>query len=200
MIARAIELLALTLAPAEREAVLGDLHESGQSSARSLRDVIGLVLRRSLRPVASSLVILPLALLLTVLARGRADGAAIYLWLWTSNLDTHLLTNAGFWNGVAESAPRLLLPCLTLALYAWSTATLATRLSRATAVLFCATLLLPAPLGPPASILGLRARDFGGNAAVFHGLFFRNAFPCILQCLFVLLPALLAIRQPETAP
>ena len=200
MIARAIELLALSLAPAEREAVLGDLNESSQSAASALRDLIGLVLRRSLRPIASALVMLPLALLLAVLARGRADGVAVYLWLWTSNLDPHLLASAGFWNGVVESAPRLLLACLTLAFCSWSTAALASRLSRGTSLLFCAMLLLTAPLGPPASLLGLRARDFQVNAAAFHGLFYRDVFPCVLQCLFVLLPALIAIRQPETAP
>jgi hypothetical protein len=193
MMGRLTAFIAHALPPAEREAVLGDLFESNQPAHRAFRDVLGLVFRRA----TSSLLILPLALLLILLARDTADVVAIYLWLWTSNLDAHLLTNAGFWHGVAESAPRLLLTCLSLALFSWSAATLAARLSRATAMVFCTALLIAAPFAPD---LG-SARTFHGNDAVFHSAFYRLAFPCLMQCVFVLLPALIAIRHPrmETA-
>jgi hypothetical protein len=195
---RIAELLALALPRAEREAVLGDLLESGHSALRALSDMLRFVLRRSATRIGFPLLILPLALLLTILARDTADGVAIYLWLWMSNLDAYLLGSAGFWHGIAECAPRLLLACLSLSLWSWSSAVLASRLSRFTALLFCAILVLTAPIGPPADLMASRARDFHGNDAVFHGAFYRFAFPCLVQCLFVLLPALAAIRQPRT--
>ncbi len=79
-----------------------------------------------------------------------------------------------------------------------SSATLASRLSRSTALFFCAALVLAAPFNPPAALIAARARDFTGNDAVFHGAFYRLVFPCLVQWIFVLLPALAAIRQPRT--
>jgi len=198
------QLIARILQPAEREAVLGDLLESGHSTTRALRDILGLTLRRAVRGIvphiASPLLALPLALLLTVLARNIADFIAIYLWLWTGNLDTHLLTTSGYWHGVTDTAPELLLACSSLILWSWSSSALAARYSRSTAILFCTALLLLAPLGAPAFLTShlslIRARDFHSNDAVFRSLFYRSLFPCLVQCLFVLVPALTAIQKP----
>lgn len=140
--------------------------------------------------------------MLSVLARAFADSVAVYLWFWTSNLDPHLLRTPAFWTGIVDSAPSLLLAALTLCLCAWSSATLATRLSRPAALFFAATLLLTGIIGPPtflsAHLSLVRARDFPGNAAVFTGLFYRDLFPALMQILAVLAPALHAIRPPRT--
>jgi hypothetical protein len=45
-----VEMLARLLEPTEREAVLGDLAETGETGARAIRDLAGLVIRRQAAP------------------------------------------------------------------------------------------------------------------------------------------------------
>ena len=76
-----VELVSHLLEPGERDAVLGDFEESGQSAARALLDVIGLVARRQAslwmnwRPWVA--LVAPLLLLLT----GPPYGEAWLMWV-----------------------------------------------------------------------------------------------------------------------
>ena len=75
------------LEPAEREAVRGDFAESGETGARALRDVTGLVIRRQASSWMDSrpwLVLIglvyPLGVLLALTVRRVADGEVMYPW------------------------------------------------------------------------------------------------------------------------
>lgn len=191
------EWMARGLAPHEREAVLGDLAESNRTFAASVGDISGLALRRGAAScteprtaIAFFVLVLPLSFFLTALARSTASSVAISLWFWIDNADTHLLQNAGFWVGVTDVMPRLLSACAMLAFYAWSAGTLAVCVSRTTARLLCVMIALMAAVWPVFS-----APRYGPqNDAVFHLTFYRVVFPCLLPCIFVLLPALFALR------
>ncbi len=84
----AVEFLSRALAPDERDAVLGDLAESGDRGARALRGVLGLVVRRQAalwkdwRPWLGLLCLaLPLGWLLSWNAIGLDRAGDLYLWM-----------------------------------------------------------------------------------------------------------------------
>jgi hypothetical protein len=202
---RVTELLAACLTPAEREAVLGDLTESKRPFFAGISDIAGLALRRGgaacrepRTAIAFFLLVLPLSFLLASQSRETANFASIYLWIWANNLDLHLLTNAGFWHGVAESGPPLLFTCGMLALYGWSASMLAALVSRSAAKLLCLVLLVTAIAGIPFALSQPIPYAGEANDPIFRLAFYRLFFPCLVQCVFVLLPALFAIRQPRT--
>jgi hypothetical protein len=96
-----VDLVARTLEADERDAVCGDLAESGESGGQALRDLLGLVLRRQAalwkdwRPWLA-LAVIPHAMILTRVSRNMADGSAITLWFYTHNWDWATLGNTAF--------------------------------------------------------------------------------------------------------
>ena len=87
MMGRLIEMLAGWLDSAEREAVLGDLVESGKTNGQALRDMIGLVARRQAvawhDPVPWLFllgVVIPIGLLICMVA-GPVDDD---VWSWSA--------------------------------------------------------------------------------------------------------------------
>ncbi|MEI9970457.1 MAG: hypothetical protein WDM87_18280 [Terracidiphilus sp.] len=104
------------LEPEDREALCGDLAESGVSGFDALCDVMDLVIRRqvaSLREVRPwlllTLLAIPLGFLLSVISRETADGSAIYLWLYTDNWNLDLARTLGYWRALAECLPSVYL-------------------------------------------------------------------------------------------
>src|SRR5450755_1012275 len=83
---RMVDISSRMLEPDEREAVRGDLAESGATGNQALRDVLGLVIRRQAtlwtdwRPWLTLVgLVLPLGMLLSIVSKSTADGTAVYI-------------------------------------------------------------------------------------------------------------------------
>src|SRR5262249_23944492 len=137
-----------TLEPDERDAVLGDLAESGVTCAQALRDVLGLVLRRQAaiwkdwRPwLALVGLVAPLGALLGLVSRRLADGSAIYIWLYLNNWTWAYLTNAVVRRDLAHYSAVTFMGSLTLACWSWTSGfvlgSLTRRTVRVNGALFC---------------------------------------------------------------
>ena len=182
----------------ERDAVRGDLAESGETGREALGQTLGLVVRRQLalcgswRPWLALALLTPLGLRLTRETARWAHTGAIYLWLYAGNWRAADMANSGFWRLLAREALTLLLPALLL--FAASAgvgvglALIARRSAFAAAALYVATLWFASFTAPPHG-------DFGANAAAFQSLFYRALFPAIVQLALVIAPALIGISQ-----
>jgi hypothetical protein len=206
----AVDIASGMLDPTEREAVRGDLIESGETGSRALLDVLDLLIRRQAalwcdwRPwlVLTGLV-LPLGTLLSLVSRNTASSSAIYIWFYANNWDWNLLDTRGFWYGFAQCVPGVLLSNLALVCWSWTSGFLLASVSRRTiwlnGALFCLFLLIgqslegPWLLGP--SLTRQLARGFDPNRAVFAVWFYRVSFPLIVQAVLVFLPFVWGMRQ-----
>jgi hypothetical protein len=204
LLRRMVDAASLLLDSAERDAVCGDLAESGESGSRALREVLSLVVRRRAaclqgwRPWLTIVgLTVPLSVLVSLQSRRTADGTAIYLWLYVNNWDWTIIHNSGFWQELAQCAPGVLLSYLALACWSWTTGLLvgffARRILWFSGAAFFVVALAVSVFGVPLffdHILVLqRARDFHNNAAVFIEAFYREVFPQCLQLILVVLPA-----------
>jgi hypothetical protein len=168
------EMATIFLAPKDRDAVLGDLAETGASGGSALRSVLGLVVRqqmelwRAWQPwVASSVAFAGSLLLLCVsfglsvdsrhLLRGeRAYGSVLceallmLLWAWTSGFVVGSLSGKTRW----ESGILCAIPCLSCVLRFQGTS-----LSRLCVLLF----LLPGVVG---AVQGVRRARLSHRAAL----------------------------------
>lgn len=213
---RLAEVLSRTLQPDEREAVLGDLAERGETGVQALSDVLALVVRRQAvlwidwRPWATLVVVIaPLAMMLSLRSGLVANGSAAYTWLYINNWDWALLKNAGFWFVLSESAKSVLADYLTLVCWSWTCGFVLGSVSRklqagVNGILFCLT-LLSAPLYDAYLRHILRLR-FGPqprpdvHVPPFHGpvfalTFYHSVFSVIVQAVLVALPALWGLRE-----
>ena len=204
LLRRMMATASLMLDSAERDAVCGDLAESGESGSQALREVLSLVVRRRAaclrgwRPWLTLVgLIVPMSVLVSLQSRRTADGTAIYLWLYVNNWDWTIIHNSGFWRELAQCAPGVLLSYLALACWSWTTGLLvgcfARRILWFSGAVFFVVALAVSVFGVPVffdQILVLqRARDFHNNAAVFLEAFYRRVFPQCLQLILVVLPA-----------
>src|SRR5215469_2045603 len=119
--------LSAPLDPAERDAVLGDLTESGKSSGNAIGSVLGLVLRRQTAVlkdlrlwVVVGLVLVPVSFLVSVVAQTGAGEGAVYSWMYVNNWDWALTRNRGFWYVLGETVMQYGIACLLLACWSWS--------------------------------------------------------------------------------
>ena len=209
------DVVARTLEPGEREAVRGDLAESGETGGQALVEVLGLALRRQAAPwmdwpawlVLAGLV-LPLGVLLCLIARRNADGSAIYLWLYGNNWDPSYWSSPGLRHELVQHAAAILTGYFTLFCWSWSSGFLLGGVSRRRglplqSILFVLFVLFGAALGAPPRHFGhalfYRARDYPNNAAVFDLTFYRVIFPLILQFALVLGPSIWGMRQAVRA-
>jgi hypothetical protein len=187
----------------ERDAVRGDLAESSDAAALALRSVLRLIMHRQStlwhhpRPwLVLFLFVMPLGMLLSFASRTHAGLSAIYLWLVVNNANLSLLHNAGYWYTLLQIVPALLLPCLCLGCVAWTAGVLLVGIARHTlwtnGALLCLVLLCANAfaLPQPQHVLA-----FDYNAAVHAEVFYRSIFPLLFQCLCILIPAFLGIRQ-----
>jgi hypothetical protein len=213
---RPVELAAQLLDPGEREAVLGDLRELGVSQGRALGEILGLAARRqaalwaNCRPWLGLLVlILPLSLLLSVMARFAAGESSVELWLYANNLDVALLGNYGFWYELAHSIPIVL--AIFLKLFCWSfTAGFVLGLSGArTAPISRGLLVLALVLGfsiaAPVYVAfywRFFERTSSGLTAAMNDpvsamWFYRSLFPLLVQVALVIIPSLVGIHSGQ---
>ena len=214
-----VEISSRMLESAEREAVCGDLAESGETGGRALRDVLGLVVRRQAalwtdwRPwLALVGLVVPLGMLLSIVSKGTADGSAVYLWMYANNLDWDIVRNAGFWYEFAHSIPIVLLSYLMLACWSWTCGFVigsgSRRIVRLNSVLLCLILLFGVLFGAPRyfeyywqhlrrafPLPGLPAQ----NDPVFALAFYRVMLPLIVQALLVVIPSVSGMRHGAKA-
>lgn len=207
--------LSAFLEAAERDAVLGDLAEDGDSSGRAIADLLGLVVRRRMAIlsdlrlwVALALFILPVGFLLSMIAHSTAGIGAVYSWMYFNNWDWALTRNPGFWYVLREIAPQFAITCLLLACWSWSAGFLIGRLPneilRAGRNAFI-LLLAASQLGNGPHFLirlwmyfhGLQLRSYlpDPNAPVTANIFYQMFFPWIILATLVILPAISGIRQ-----
>jgi hypothetical protein len=205
-----VNLSSRLLAIDDREAVLGDIVESGETGPQALIDVFGLVIRRqaALYWHLSTWLVLggfvaPFGFLLSLVSKRTSDLSAIYFWMYTNNWDWKLLSYPGFWVEITDWTPHILLSYLALSCWSWTVGFLVASLSRRAFLLngahLSVALLLGTLLGAPQTlghvlILG-SGRAFYGNAPVFAVAFYRVALPKIIQFCFVIAPALYGMTQ-----
>jgi hypothetical protein len=206
-----VTLVSRALEPDERDAVRGDFAESGETGGQALRDVLGLVVRRQAalwkgwRPwLALVGLIVPLAMLLSIVSSVTAGVSATYIWLYANNWDWALLKGAGFWYEFADSITFVFVRCLTLVCWSWTAGFVLGSVSRrivgVNAVLFCLMLLFGGLLGAPrylAYVLQFVHRPLtpDHNDPVFALAFYRMMFPLIVQAFLVAVPSLLGMRN-----
>lgn len=195
---------------ADREALCGDLAESGVSGLAALRDMASLVIRRKLAELSDvqpwlvfAFIAVPLGLLLSLAARWISDGSAIYFWLYINNWDPAVAQTLSYWWVLSSLLPGILFPFVALICWSWTTGLVIGTCGRRTiwfngstllVVLFCIGIFgAPHELGR--FLLEVRARDFPGNAAVFANAFYRAFFPQTVEVLLVILPFIYGMRR-----
>jgi hypothetical protein len=203
------------LSQAEREAVLGDLIENGDSSGTAIANVLGLLVRRhtavlwNLRLwLAFPFVVLPVSYFLAAIAEATAGEGAVYSWMYLNNWDWALTRNPGFWFVLRETAMNFGITCLVLACWSWSAGIVVGRFAKADL------------LANELTFLVLLATSFVGDAPgrfihfwwSLHGLplapsladthapitanvFYRVFFPLIVLALLVVAPAFSGMRE-----
>jgi len=219
MISRTCWVLALwlssTLERAEREAVVGDLAESGESGGRALVNVFGLVMRRQAAGWKDShfwvvlfILVIPFSFMLCAAVQGVAGLSAVYTWMYANNWDWALLKNFGFWYVLGGAVMQLSLECLMVACWSWSAGFLLGSIRKPLQPATRGALLLLLPLfqivnapqrwfhfwmvlsgAPP-----LPAVDT--NPPVTAIAFYRVIFPFIFLGIVVALPAIWGMRLP----
>jgi len=192
--------IALLLEPTERDSVLGDIAENGETGWQAFRSVAGLAARRqfalwkNFRPwLAMVAVSIPAGFLMGSATRWLASGYNLYSWiLWNyRDLDPSLLAEShmsldhGIW-GLARAS-------VTLLAWSWSSGYIIGSLSHfatwLTGTVFCAFFLL-APVS-----YALQEQSAGAAALVVAGItlavsFFgmrmgrRPPVPALVQAIF----------------
>ena len=199
---RLVAVLCRTLQPDEREAVCGDLAESGEPPWQALRAVTGLVVRRQvslwkdLRPWLVLLgLAIPFAALLTLSSRRTADGNAVTIWFYLGNWSWMDVPNTAFRHLLPGSIQSVGVPLLALACWSWivgfMVGSLARRTVLSTGSIFLFALVLFEFLGAPG--WQARARDYFVNQAPFELPFYRVILPLLIQAGMVLLPAVIGM-------
>ncbi len=197
---RLVDVVSRLLEPDEREAVCGDLTESGASGGQAFVDVLGLVARRQASQwahvapwLACIGIAVPIGALLSHVSRFWADTWAIdaFVWLnaWTWSF---LVENPGYRDGLISTGTRDLLHGVALIGWAWATGFALATLSRRT-LWFTATLFaLIVWIATRGTTTTARANVF--NAEVFAMPLYSVGFPLLSQIL-VLLSALVGMRR-----
>ncbi|HEY6252561.1 MAG TPA: hypothetical protein VI685_21610, partial [Candidatus Angelobacter sp.] len=213
-----VDVVSRTLDAKEREAVRGDLAESGASGRHALHDVLGLVVRRQAaawvhwKPWLTLVcLIVPLSMLLSLASKFTADETAVYVWMYAYNWNWDLLKNVGFWYELVHVVGIVLLESLTLACLSWTSGFVlgaaSRRMVQMNSLLFGLMLLFGVVLGAPL-YLAYYSRyvqhAFGlhfvaGQAPVPVSIFFR-IFPLMVQGILVVLPSLWGLRQSAASP
>lgn len=199
-----VEAVSRLLERGERDAVRGDLAESGASSGPALLDVLGLVVRRQaaswLEPwpwLALAGVALPIGILLSHVSRTWADGTAIYAFLYVNNWTSSFLESPGSRRDMVVLATGFLVNGLTLTSWSWTSGFVLGALSRRTvwitASLFCLA-VLAGTVGTDTT-----ARNHF-NSEVFSVRFYGVVFPRLLRVTFVLLPAVWGMQWSRRRP
>jgi hypothetical protein len=194
---RSVDILSRLLEPAEREAVRGDLEESGETGARAVRNLLGLIARRQAglwtnwRPwLALTTVVIPLGIVLGFAASRVASSSAVYSWMYVNNWTMTYLDNAGFRSDLLHDVMTFLLEYVALIFWSWTIGFVVGSLSRRAVWIngaaFCLLLF--------AELIVMRPRDYGVNNAAFAVGFYRVVWPLILRIVLILIPSFGGMR------
>jgi len=210
-----VDTVSRTIEPGERDVVLGDFAESGESGGRALGGVLGLVVRRQAvlwkdwRPwlVLVGLIV-PLSMMLSIVASLTAGQSATYIWLYANNWDWALLRYAEFWYEAVDSLALVFVRWLTLVCWSWTAGfvlgSMSRRIARSYGVVFCLMLfggLLGAPLYLAYFLQYNIHRPISPDThdPIFGLAFYRVMLPLIVQAVLVAVPSLLGMRQARDA-
>lgn len=207
---RLVEILSRMLDADERQTVLGDLAESGQTGSRALWDVLGLVARRQAalwkdwRPWLVLVGLIgPVSILLSLSCSWINSGFDLNLWIIRNrrDIDPIILSQTGL--SVRQGVALLARSSLLLFCWSWACGFVLGAMSRRTiwfnGVLFCLALLF---LGSQVN----RSYPAGVYQYSVHGwplplVFYTAILPLILQTMLMLLPSLWGMHQalqPQT--
>lgn len=191
------DLAARLLEPHEREAVRGDLAECGAGAWRTLREVLGLVVRRQAalwsewRPwFALVCVVLPVGVLLSHASRWWSDSSAHDLSLYVRVWDWSYLAYPGWRREFLESVGSAALSAAALSVWSWTCGYMLASVSRRTvwvaAIAFALVVFL--------STLGISpmARF---SQDTFAGHFYAIVLPRLFRTVFVMVPLLWGIHS-----
>jgi len=199
-----VEKAALLLNPPERGAVLGDLAESGESSARALLEILGLAARRQAafwiawEPwVALLLVVVPLGMLLSLTSRLWADATSIDAWVYLGHWDWSFFQYPGVRADLLRVLFLTVRDYVALICWAWTCGFAIASLSRRTAwmnwLMFC-VILLAGTVGSSTTM-----RNGGGNPAspshVFASVIASTIAPVAVKLFAVAIPAWFGMRR-----
>jgi len=193
-----VDLVSRALDPEEREAVRGDLAESGESAVMAVAAVIGLVVRRQAESwrhwhpwVAFVALVVPLGLVLGVETVWIGRSYDLYLWIFRNYtvIDPNVLRESGL--RIAPGA--FTLACHSALVVAWSWSggfvlgALSRRAIRINGPLFCMILLAGERWAAPRP-------HYYVAGAVFARALSSMMLPGILLALLVLPPAIWGMR------
>jgi hypothetical protein len=210
-----IAALSRLLSADERDAVFGDIVETHMGSAQTLRELVGLFVRRTAVPFLAwepwalfVVLIVPLGLAVSVLSRLVSHESAVYTWMYANNWDWDLLAYRGFWYVLAVTAANILLKFATLACNAWTLGFFLGAVSGASFKVIRALLLVTLLAGevagapfylsriwPPMLNASASVSAIDPNAPVSASFVYRAIFPFVLQLLVVMAPALWGMTQ-----
>jgi hypothetical protein len=194
-----VDALSRLLAPDERDAVRGDLIESGRGAAPAVLDVLGLVARRQSalwidwQPWLALLgIVLPIGLLLSHASRYLADGTVLDVSLYVSLWDwSYLLDYPGWRHDVTRVVVETCLGCAVLIGWSWTSGFVLGSLSRRTAWMTGILFGLVVLLGTFGTTTDTRAL----HTELFSGRFLGIVLPRLVRTFLVLLPAWWGMRR-----
>ncbi len=196
----AVNAVSRMLEPDEREAVRGDLAESGEAAGWALAGVVGLVFRRQIsfwkdwRPwLALVGLVLPLGLLLGLNSVWIGRSYDLHLWIIRNYgvIDTVILRDTG----LLGSRKIIALVCHSLLLVGWSWSagfvlgSLSRRATRVNGALFCFMLLLGEVSGAPRYHYFVAGEEFAAKTL------WSVILPLVLLSILVMIPSLWGMRQ-----
>ncbi|HEY3453238.1 MAG TPA: hypothetical protein VGK64_01470 [Bryobacteraceae bacterium] len=187
-----MDLVSRALAPEEREAVRGDITESGATAGRALLDVLGMIVRRQAASwsrlgtwVILLCLVLPLSAILLSMVSRTATLTAVYSWLYVNNWTPGYLA-AGFRQDLLHNLAFFAVSCFKLIFVAWSAGLALGFISRrsigSNGLLFLLVLVAGLLLRP-------HSQD-GGNGPVFLLSFYRRVLPIVMLAVLVVIPSI----------
>jgi hypothetical protein len=202
-ISRLVERAALLLDPSERGVVLGDLAESGESSAKALLEILGLVARRQAafwiawQPWAALiLVVVPLGMLLSLISRLWADATSIDVWVYLGHWDWSFFQYPGLRADLLRVLFLTVRDYVAIVCWAWTCGFAIASLSRRTAwlnmLMFCA-ILMAGTIGSSTTMRG--NGNPAGPSHIFTSMIASTIVPVLVKLIAVAIPALFGMQR-----
>jgi hypothetical protein len=189
------------LEPHERDVVRGDLAECGASGWRTLREVLGLVLRRQAALwtewgpwTAVIAIVLPIGLILSHATRWWADAHALDVLIYWRLWNFEYLDFPGWRRNIELLTWWATVSGIALAGWSWTSGYMVASLSRRTRWLTFGLFATIVFLGTLGTVTVART-----NATAFAGHFLGVVLPRLVRFLLVLLPALWGMHSSRRA-